>query len=220
VRAYEEGRFRDALTAFTAAEQAAGDAASGPLLYNRALAALRAGDLRVAESSAEKAAVRGGPELEGLGDFLLGNAAFARAERAKAESALREADPTALARAIAHAATARDAWQRAAASRADWPEARRNVERALLALDDLRKKKEEAEKNRQSKKEQPPEPPPPPPRPDEEIEQDPTAQPDPGELSAAQIAQLLARLDAKEREKRDLRRARQRVRDVAVERDW
>ena len=68
VRAYREGRFREALEKFTEAERNAGDDASAELLYDKALAALRAGELLVAEASAGRAADRGGPELAVLCD--------------------------------------------------------------------------------------------------------------------------------------------------------
>src|SRR6185436_14262267 len=80
--------------------------------------------------------------LVALCEFLQGNVAFSRSERSEFEVRELGADRAALDRAIAQAEAARDAWQRAAASRADWPAARRNVERAqqrLVALEELRK---------------------------------------------------------------------------------
>ncbi len=220
VRAYEEGRFRDAYVAFTEAENAAGNAASAELLYNRALAALHVGELRAAEFSAEKSAARGGPEFAGLADFLLGNAAFIACERAEAEANLRDADPTSLGRAISHAQTARDFWQLAALSRPDWPAARRNVERALLKLEKLEQQKAEAEANQAPKTESEPKPPPEPDEPTEEIEQDPTLQEAPPELSPEEMNRLLDKLAQMEREKRLLRETWQRMRTANVEKDW
>jgi hypothetical protein len=220
-RAYAEGRYPEALEAFTRAEFRAGNGASAELLHNRALAALATGDLRVAEFCAEKAAVRGGPEFAGLREFLFGNAAYARCERAESESALMEADPTALGQAIVHAQTALLYWRMAATSREDWPSARRNVERAILKLEELRKKKEEADKNPKTRQDNPqpdPESQEDPDRNNEEVEEDPDAQElDP---SASQLTDLLDLLAKKEAEKRDLRRARQRARSADVERDW
>jgi hypothetical protein len=227
VRAYREGRFREAFEAFSAAETAAGYEASAALLFNRALAALHVGELRVAEISAEKAAVRGGAEFEGIRDFVFANAAFLRCARAEAEADLMDADPTALRRAIVNAESALDLWRRAATSRDDWPEARRNVERAVLKLEELKRKHEEAEKNRKTRKEKGPEPEPEPeperdPESDdpEEVEQDPVPQQEPGALSPEELTALLDTLVRKEREKRALRRARQRVRTIDVENDW
>ena len=220
VRAYEEGRFRDAYEAFTEAEYAAGNAASAALLYNRALAALHVGELRAAEFSAEKSAARGGPEFAGLRDFLLGNAAFIACQRAEAEANLRDADPTSLGRAINHARTAGDFWQLAALSRPDWPAARRNVERALLKLEELEQQKAEAEANQAPKTEAEPKPPPEPDEPTEEIEQDPTLQEAPPELTPEEIGRLLEKLAQIENEKRTLREAWQRMRTANVENDW
>lgn len=225
VHAYQQERFADALAAFTECEAAAGDAAPATLLVNRSLAALRAGELRVAEFSAEKAAARGGSEFVPLRDFLLGNAAFARCALAQAEAGLAEADPTAFTRAIARAGEAHDWWQRAAMSSDDWPAARRNVERAARKLDELRTMQAEAERQRQAKKERAPEqrteqPPPDAPRTEQESEQDLAAQTAPDDLPADQLARLLATLEAKEQEKRALRRDAQRAAKTRVERDW
>lgn len=221
--AYSEGRFADALAAFTAAELEDPENAFPELLYNRALAALRAGELRVAEISAEKAAARGGRRFQGLCDFLLGNAAFTRCLRGAAETELTSPDPTAFERAIGSCRNAIEFWQRAAAGRPDWPQARRNVERALLKLDELRDKKAEAQRQRQSKKAKPPKP---------KLEDDPNARKEQEEidkvkrqkelisLTPEQLAQLLERLAQTEREKRRVRRDRQRVRTIAAERDW
>ena len=214
VQAYAEKRYADALAAFTATADAAGDQATAELLYNKALAALAAGQLRIAESEAEKAAARGGSEFEGLRDFLHGNVEFARCTTAAAESALQEADPTVLSQAIGHAKRARAKWQLAAATRPDWPSARRNIERVTDEIANLeRRKKEAEEKRRKSTK-------PPPDQPGEEDSEDEdereeeaeraiTAQKDPGQISNEALAALLAKLGMKEAEKRALRRAEQ-----------
>jgi len=223
MRAYREGRFHDALEAFTAAETSAGAGASAELLYNRALAALRAGELREAESSAKNAAARGGPEFAALRDFLLGNVAFARCRKTKAQAYGPLAMPSAFDTAIAYAETACKAWGLAAASRNDWPEARRNVERAQLKLADLKKKKEAA---RQQNVKQPTPRPQPLPRPDDQrdgqdvSEQETTVDPQMRELSPEQVERLFERLDEKEKEKLALRRARRKQRRAEVEKDW
>lgn len=219
VEAYRQGRFREAYEAFTAAEQAMGEHATSELLYNRALAALHVGELRAAEISAEKAASRGGREFQELADFLLGNAAFVRCERAEAEAAMAEADPTALTRAIIHARSSIDFWQLAATRADDWPAARRNTERALLKLSELLEKKAEADENRTTQTQPEPQQPPEPDEPTEEVEEDPTLQAEPEALSAEQLQSLLDKLAQMEREKRTLREAWQRLR-TEVERDW
>ncbi|MFQ5504756.1 MAG: hypothetical protein ACE5F1_08180 [Planctomycetota bacterium] len=220
LEAYEAGRFREALEAFGEAEEQAGHEAPAELLYNRSLAALRAKALRICEFSAEKSVVRGGPSFAGLRDFLLGSAAFARAQRARAEATLREADPTAFQRAILHARNALDHWQRAATSRSDWPAARRNAERALLALDELEKMKARAEEQRQAKKAREREEQERPAEQTEAEEQDPEAQEDPGELSEQEIERILARLEETKNEKLALRRAMRKRPGLSVEKDW
>ena len=221
VRAYREGRYQDALDAFTAAEAAAGDEASPTLLYNLALAALQTGQFRLLEYTVEKAAARGGTEFAELRDFMLGSSAFARCETATAEATLADPDPTALSRATTDCQIALEFWRKAAARRDDWPEARRNVERALRQLEKLQQMLAEAEER--AKKEQAPtdpeeeaDPQDEDPDKDEEV---PDAQQEPGQLSRDDLLQVLNRLAQTELEKRSLRRARQRIR-TDVERDW
>jgi hypothetical protein len=238
--AYREGRFRDAHQAFAAAADAAGDGASAELLYDRALSALRDGDPRDAEASARKAAERDGAEIAALADFVRGSAAFARCETAALQAGAPEAEPFAYDVAIAAAASARDAWETAAANRADWPEARRNVERALLRIAQLRDKKAEAERRRNQKSAPRPNPKPVPqakPSPDPRDPARPPVPPKPpsdgsapgedakteaqlAELTPSQVRQLFERLAAKEKEKLDLRRSRRQATSADVERDW
>lgn len=219
IEEYRSSRFKEALAAFTEAEHEAGVAASAELLYNRALAALAAGVPQVAEICAEKAAVRGGVAFRDLRDFVLGNAALLRSARAEAEAQLREADPTALAQAIRYAEQAIAHWTRAARARDEWPEANRNVERALQTLERLRKSKEEAEKKRKKKTKKPK---------DSEEENDEKeederkaiAQKREQGLSAEDLAALLAQLAKNEQDKRKVRRDRQRERRKSLEKDW
>jgi len=184
--------------------------------FDRTVAALREGDLRGANSAAQKFAeedpVRGG--------FLRGNIAFARCALAARQAALPEAEPFAYDVAINYCKSARDFWQRAAMSRPDWPAARRNVERALLALDELRRRKDEADQERRRERDPKPRPDPKPkPPPDGKTDEDPTLTPQLNELSPAEVLRLLETLARKEEEKRALRRAR-RKRSFGVERDW
>jgi tetratricopeptide (TPR) repeat protein len=218
VRAYVEGRYRDALETFSAAEKADGEGASAELLYNKALAALRAGELREAESAAKKAAARGGPAIATLCDFLRGNIAFARCRKTEAEAYGPLALPTAFDAAIAHAEAASRAWELAAATRTDWLEARRNVERARLKLAELKRKKEAAEQQTMRL----PDPQPLPKAEDQgdvsEEETDIDAQL--RALTPEQIESLFEKLDEKEKEKLALRRARRRQKRSEVEKDW
>jgi hypothetical protein len=222
VSEYGAGRFAEALAAFAAAEQALGPTAPAELLCNRALAAFRAGDLRAAEIAVEKAAARGGEGFYAWRDFLLGSVALARSERAEAETRLPDAGPTALDRAIAWAESAARSWRAAALRQQDWPEARRNAERALRAAAAMRERMAAAPKQQRNieqiawRQDTPPDPD----RPNDAVEHDPRAQAAPTDPAAALVERLLARLDEKEREKQALRRALQATPNAAVERDW
>lgn len=189
-------------------------------LVNEALAALGANDLANAEGFARRAAELAADspraaEFSGLRDFLLGNVAFARCQRAKTLANLPDADPKVLQGAIAQADAARRAWELAATSRVDWPAARRNVERALLELEALRGRAPSA---------------PPKDGPDEmKKDNDPQAKPadpdgpPPGEtppLDPEQLKNLLERLAELEQEKQDARRSRAGESAAGVERDW
>jgi len=219
LRAYREGRFDEALAAFAKADRAAGEAVPAELLYDKALAALRAGDLAEAEASAERAAARGGARFEALRDFLRGNVAFAHMEAAEQEAKLPGAPPFILDFAIAQAKSAAELWTSAAASRDAWPEARRNVERALLRLAELERRKREGQA--EPKKEPPPKPPEPamPPPRGREPDPEPRVEPQLEELSPEDLVRLFEKLEAKEREKLAVRRRQARERP-GVERDW
>ena len=211
--AYRAGRFPEAHAAFVRASE--GEDPSPEVLVNRTLAALGAGDLPDAASSAERVAGGDGPELARVGDFLLGNVAYARCEIAEKQAATPEAEPFAYDIAIEYGKTARDSWKRAVASREDWPEARRNVERALLRLRSLETQKAEKEQARK------PIPKPMPRiilRPPEDDDPDPEAQLT--ELRPEQVLALLEKLGEKEKEKRELRRSHRGERMAKVEKDW
>lgn len=221
--AYREGRFADAQAAFSAAVEAAGEEASAELHYNRGLAALRAGDHRTAEACAEKAAARGEGEIAALADFLAGNAVFAACEVAARQASTPAAEPFAFDVAIAYAGKAAGFWQRAAMSRLDWPEARRNVERALLKAEELKRKKSQREEERRRAPTPQPKPRPPAPQPAPQGEKRPEekeAVPQLGQLPPEEVMRLLERLAEKEREKTALRRAQRRERMAGAGRDW
>jgi tetratricopeptide (TPR) repeat protein len=234
--AYREGRFDDAHAAFAAAVAAAGDDAPGELLYDEALAALRAGDLKDADAAAERAATRD-PELRPLADFVRGNVAFARCELAAKQAEGLEAEPFAFDVAIVRGRDAARRWQSAAMSRADWPEARRNVERALRKLEDLRDRQAQAAKSPKNKTEggadrlngvKPDEksdaaPPPPPPPPGGGNADDPSEQSDPPQLTELprdQVMRLFEKLAEKERERLAGRHRAAKSKPPEVERDW
>lgn len=199
----------------------ADEEASPERLFNRALAALRAGDLTAAEADAKRAAARGDPEIEALSDFLRGNTAFARCRMAERQASTAAAEPFAFDVAITYARKARRLWQAAAMSRLDWPAARRNVERALLKEEELKRKKAARDEQQRRKTDRPPRPQPrPPPTPGPDAEPDPAVDPQLKELAPEEVLRLLDKLAQKEKEKRALRRSERKARTAGVERDW
>ncbi|MCB9898349.1 MAG: VWA domain-containing protein [Planctomycetes bacterium] len=223
--AFDDGRFEDARDAFVAAAQGDGADAPAVLHYDAALAALRAGDPRSAGEALERAsAASDAGALFASLEFLRGNVAMARAEQAAAQASGPEAEPFAWDVAVRRAEAARDAWMSAAVTRDDWPEARRNVERAARRLLEFRRAREQAAGNRtldETKQTRilavPPEA-----RPTatetREEEGDVQAQTD--ELSAQDVAGLMQTLAEKERQKRALRSERREALSSGVERDW
>jgi hypothetical protein len=225
VAEYRADRYAAALDAFIEAELAEGSDAGPALLANRALAALRVGRAREAETSAEKVVVRGGEEHEVFRAFVFATAAWLRAQRAQAEAGLTDPDPTAFARAIGHAETALVGFEQVLQAEPERLDAQRNHVRVARMLEALRKAQEDAEKNRRNKREgaedrPAPEPEADPDAPPEEVEQAPELQEDDGTLTADEVEALLARLARKEAEKRQLRREQRAARTPSTERDW
>jgi len=208
--------------------------------YNRALAALRDNKPRIAAEQAARAADSAravDSELGALAVFLQGNAAFAQCLIAAKHAQSAEAEPFAFDIAIGYAESARDHWEHAATTREDWPAARRNVERARLKIEYLRRKKSERTGDRKSDSDpqlnlkRQPTPntnqPPKPPTTDPSGAAGTKANQDPeaanavlDELSREQVLRLLERLDEKEKEKRALRRKRRSTASTGAERDW
>ena len=219
VRAYREGRYRDALQAFTAAEADAGANAGAELLFNKALAALRAGEPSLAESAADRAAAKGGADFAAFRDFLRGNIAFLRCEKAELQAFAPLAPASAFDPAIAFAEAAADFWRRAALLRTDWPEARRNAERALLKVEELRKKKDDAAKDPRDRKKNDEERPNPP-SPDDQPEEVRKPVAPPKELTPDEVRRLWEALKRKDAEKAKLRRLQQQALRTPAERDW
>ena len=183
-------------------------AACGAPEYDRALAALDDGDFDAAEG-----ALREGP----VDDFLRGNIAFARCLRAERQASTTAAEPFAWDVALLYGRKARDFWQRAAMTRDDWPAARRNVERALLKLEELQKEKEAVQPQRKQKPKPRPIPLPRPGAPEDKPE--PVA-PRLDKLSPEQVLRLLETLAKKEEEKRALRTKERKERGAGIARDW
>ncbi|HEX5135685.1 MAG TPA: hypothetical protein VFY93_01845 [Planctomycetota bacterium] len=160
--------------------------------YAETTAALRAGDLDRAVVASKGTAWEA---------FVRGNAAYARCDQVEQ-----------LDRKIALAEDALAAWRVAAMSR-DWPEARRNVERGLLRLQQLYEK-------RSGKESKPPQPKPPTPQPGREEGPETEAKLQKGELADAQVLKLLDLVREKERKKLAERRARLGAPQPGVEKDW
>ncbi|MBI5852194.1 MAG: hypothetical protein HZB39_14365 [Planctomycetes bacterium] len=214
-----------ALLVLPACDGAPGDVTPPELLWVDALATLEKGSLIDAEVALEKAVARGGPAWRPLRDFIAGNAAFARCMRAEAQARGPEAEPFAFDVAIAHAEAAREQWSRASASRDDWPEARRNLERVAAKLEGLRRERQSAiEKQRRQRMAEAPR------SPTGETEEPAggertTEAADPSaaqsvDLASTQVDELLKRLARIEDEKRGLRRTTRAAASRDVEKDW
>jgi len=216
--AYEEGRYEEAHAALVETTEA--ESAPPEHLLARALAGLRFGNLPDAGTTLDRLDGEADPALAGFADFLRGNVAFARCEIAESQARTPEAEPFAFDIAISFGESARDAWRRAALSRSDWPEARRNVERALLKIEDLKAQK--SARTDERKKERTPRPKiiPRPPDPTDSNPENIDANPLKKELSPEQVMALLEKLGEKEREKKTLRREKRAERMPEVEKDW
>ena len=185
-----------------------------------ARAALAADDYEraevLAQEAAERGAANGDPRFEAFRYFVRGNVAYARSLVWQAEA--ERGDPEAAKMAYQDAEDALAYWQMAAASRDDWPAARRNVERGLLHMQALRESKQD--------RAPPPEddPPPDPDQPEdpegEEPEEAVAARIETADLPAGRVGGLLEVLLAREKQKRALRKAARAERSADVERDW
>jgi len=218
-RAFREGRYDDAVAAFTAAIEQLGDEASAELLFDQALAALAAGDRELCATAIERAAGRGGLRLRRPCEFVRGSLCWSRGEQLAALAQRPESEPFVVTQAIEQIARARAHWVEAALGETDWPAAARNVERAQRRLGELRLWQQERERQRQTVGAQD--------RPhlvpdraqDEEGDrgggtrtadrtQPDALQPLRRELSATEVAALFERLEETERQKLRERRAR------------
>ena len=181
---------------------------------HEAQVALANGETERALRAAEAAEAQGGALFTGFRYFVRGNVAWA-------ESLAWEAEPEGEVDAMRMAETkAEDAlayWQMAAASRPDWPAARRNVERGLRRLENLREQK--AERPKPPETERTPDPEETAPENEDEPEES-EALIETGELAADRIGGLLEVLLKREGRKRALRAEQRRARGQQVERDW
>ncbi len=189
--------------------------------YNEALAALSSGDLSEAEAGIGQAIQTGDEEIVARAEFLRGNVQFTRCLTAEQQATAPGAEPFAFDIAIAFGETALRSWRFAAMSRDDWPEARRNVERALLKLEELvRKKRAKKDETKQTDPQPRPRPKPKPTKPEDKRAEDSAEDPQLKELSPEEVLRLIEKLAQKEREKLSVRRSHRKTRMAGVERDW
>lgn len=233
--AYEAGRFDEALRHFSEAERAA---PSPELAFDVALAALRGGDLDTAESAAARAFETSAHESDVRADarFVLGAAAYERCLREMKQAARPESEPFAYDGAERLARRAAAEWAASCVLRGDWPEAARNVERALARAAECRTAKSEAEAAKKRKQKAPPERKPAAGDTAAKGEEDDSGadgsaddgtggrEPSRGaplpDLAPAELETVYERLTLRERTKIEDRRARQRRGRSAEERDW
>ncbi len=145
-QAYRERRFAAAAAAFSSEVAARGAAAPAELHYDLALAWLAAGESSRAAGALEVASRSPDVALRRRCNFVRGSIAWQRGAAAAKLAEQVEAEPFAFRPALAAIEAARLAWQQAAIGEPDWPEARRNVERAqqrLLALRDAQQRLEQ-----------------------------------------------------------------------------
>ncbi|MFM8981002.1 MAG: VWA domain-containing protein, partial [Planctomycetia bacterium] len=135
------GRHAEALALLEQELAAAGAAASPALHVNLGLCALRVGQPERARAAFAAAEAAGGPAYARYGAFLRGHLAFEASRDLEARAAQPGADPALFEGALMRAEDALAAWRLAARSVSDWPEARRNMERALLRLEALREQR-------------------------------------------------------------------------------
>jgi tetratricopeptide (TPR) repeat protein len=220
LEAYREGRYAEAQTIF---EVAAADLQGQSLAvaqFNLALVALQLDQPRQAESLAEKAMRAGGRDGQvdfvATRDFILGNTTYARALESVQKARLPGASLRVIDLAISQTEAAVGHWRAAAISRVDWPQARRNIERAQLTLEQLRAARAQVlqQQNGQAKA---------PPKDadwqDSEATPDPS-QPQPVKLSVQQMQVLMQELQQGKDQQRKLRKDRRAEAVVKVDKDW
>lgn len=218
--AYRAGRHDAARVEFAAAAAAFGERCPPHVAVDWALAALRTGRPSEAEAAARSLLGSDDAAVRADAEFLLASAAFQHGERAEAAAQLQDPEPMAWPAAERAFDLAHRGFGRAAMLRPEWPEARRNAERAWRRLSEVRRLRAEAEqKGAPDRREKQP-PPPPPSRPPDQ----PPEEAAPGlattALSPAEVGRLLQRVQQQERDKQAVRRLAQRAAAAPGERDW
>ena len=217
--AFAAGRHADAQAAFARVIADAGERPDPAMLFNLALAALHAGDLRTAEATARRLGEQGGEPALTKAAFLLGNVAWAQCELATAQASGPEAEPFALDVAIRRARAAAAAFARAALGSEDWPAARRNAERAQLRLHELQRQKagQKTDVKKEADQAKPQVVATPQDAQPTDLTPPPTRE---RELTADELQRLFDQLAKKDQQKRAARTERQRATQAPGERDW
>lgn len=235
------GQHAQALALLEQELAAAGAGARPELHVNLGLCALRVGRHERARAAFAAAEAAGGPAYARYGAFLRGQLAFLASRDLEAQAAQPGADPALLEGALMRAEDALAAYRLAARSTPDWPEARRNMERALLRLEALREQRRTGTQGAPQPRLRPqpgppagpapgtpaspppgtpPGTPPAPPTPGASAQADEGARVVTRDLPAGELGQLGALLRRKAAE-RDAARQGQRARASAgVEKDW
>ncbi|RMH05079.1 MAG: hypothetical protein D6702_01355 [Planctomycetota bacterium] len=197
LEAWRSGDWEGARVGFQAAILAAGDRAGPELHYDLALVCARLERWPEMEEAAARMVSTGGEAFAGRRSFLRGLAAWHRAHEAAGRAEL-AGTPVAWDRAVLLAEAARLAWEDAVRSRLeDWPEARRNAERAADLVAEYRRRRQAAAVA---------------------AGDEPPAQPPP--LDSSGRRQLFDRLELLDRRKLEERRRRRSRTGPPVERDW
>jgi tetratricopeptide (TPR) repeat protein len=140
---YRSGDIDGAAAIWQRALEAQGEDAPAVLHINAALVALAQGDVAIAHQQAELARPKAGAALAPACDFVMAHVAFEQAKAGLRILRGPEAGPADFDRVLGLASVAREFWRRSAIERSDWPQARRNAERAHLLFEALQNRRDE-----------------------------------------------------------------------------
>lgn len=200
-------------------------------VHNRAVDALRRGDLREAQSLGRSLVATDDDHTLPHAHALLGFVALRRAEQAYAQASGPEAEPFAMDAAIDYGERARDEWVTAIARRAesggDLPAVRRNVERLMRMLAQWRRERDANRPEALREKDRARINPKLIPRANEAAQQGTkpeqeraAGQDDPDALDADGVQRYLQLLEQKREERRATRAATRSATSRTVEKDW